>query len=271
MATAAALTLPLWLGSCAPEPAPPAADTAAAGATVIEPVGPAADPLVPAAPQPQPQPQEPPPAAAPAEAGTASPGPATATSGPPGGTSEPGRGGAQAPATGAAAGTTPAPGGTSPSPTPEAPAPPPAAPQPEPLTGQPAGSQTVTAYYVLLDDGGASGVRFGCNDSLAGVRRSAPGSAEPLAGAVGALLDGSAVPAEGLYNSLSGSVLTFLSGTFDGTTVTVYLSGTLRPGGVCDIPRIEAQLTQTAVASVGAIRAEVYVNGVGLTEALSLK
>ena len=86
-----------------------------------------------------------------------------------------------------------------------------------------------------------------------------------------ALLDGSAEPAPGLYNSLSASTLTFLSGSFDGYTVTVYLSGALRPGGVCDIPRVEAQLTQTAVASVGAIRADVYVNGVGLADALSLK
>ncbi|QHK21045.1 hypothetical protein GU243_16510 [Pseudarthrobacter psychrotolerans] len=129
----------------------------------------------------------------------------------------------------------------------------------------------MTAYYVLLDDGGAGGVRFGCNDSLAGVRRSMPGSTEPLASAMRALLDGSAKPAPGLYNALSGSTLTFLSGTFDGSTVTAYLSGSIRPAGVCDIPRIEAQLTQTAVASVGAIRAEVYINGVGLTEALSLK
>ncbi|MDR6416786.1 GerMN domain-containing protein [Pseudarthrobacter sulfonivorans] len=124
---------------------------------------------------------------------------------------------------------------------------------------------------MLLDDGGAGGVRFGCNDSLASVRRSVAGSAEPLPAAMNALLDGSAKPAPGLYNALAASTLTFLSGSFDGTTVTVYLSGTLRPGGVCDIPRIEAQLTQTAVASVGAIRAEIYVNGAGLTEALSLK
>ena len=129
----------------------------------------------------------------------------------------------------------------------------------------------MTVYYVLLDDGGAGGVRFGCNDSLAGVRRTVAGSAEPLANAMRALLDGAAEPASGLYNSLSGSTLTFLSGTFDGTAVTVYLSGSIRPAGVCDIPRIEAQLTQTAVASVGAIRAEVYVNGVRLAEALRLK
>jgi hypothetical protein len=84
-------------------------------------------------------------------------------------------------------------------------------------------------------------------------------------------LDGAEAPAAGVYNSLSASTLQFLSGTFDGTTVTVYLSGFLQLGGVCDIPRVEAQLTQTAVSSVGAIRAEIYVNGVGLTEALSLK
>ncbi len=129
----------------------------------------------------------------------------------------------------------------------------------------------VTAYYVLLDDGGAGGVRFGCNDSLAGVRRTVAGSTEPLANAMRALLDSPAEPAPGLYNALSGSTLTFLSGTFDGTAVTVYLSGSFRPAGVCDIPRIEAQLTQTAVASVGAIRAEVYVNGVRLAEALRLQ
>jgi hypothetical protein len=140
-----------------------------------------------------------------------------------------------------------------------------------PVPGTAAGTQSVTAYYVLLDDGGGSGVRFGCNDSLVGVRRSNAESAEPLPAAIGALLDGSDPPIGDVYNSLSGSTLDFLSGSFDGTTVTVYLAGTVRPGGVCDIPRIEAQLTQTAVAAVGAIRAEIYVNGVGLTEALSLK
>jgi hypothetical protein len=123
----------------------------------------------------------------------------------------------------------------------------------------------------MLNDGGAGGVRFGCNDSLAAVHRSTAGPAEPLAAAMNALLDGSAEPAPGLYNALSASKLTFLSGTFDGYTVTAYLSGALRPGGICDVPRIEAQLTQTAVSSVGAIRADVYVNGVGLAEALSLK
>ena len=127
--------------------------------------------------------------------------------------------------------------------------------------------QAVTAYYVLLDDGGSNGVRFGCNDSLVGVARSSPGEKEPLAAAVGALLE---APAPGFYNALSNSDLKFLSGSFDGTTVTLYLAGALRLGGVCDVPRVEAQLTQTAVAAVGAVRAEVYVNGRRLAEALRL-
>jgi hypothetical protein len=137
--------------------------------------------------------------------------------------------------------------------------------------GTAAGTYSVTAYYVLLDDGGSSGVRFGCNDSLVGVMRSNAEPADPLPAAIGSLLDGSEPPIADVYNSLSGSALDFLAGSFDGTTVTVYLAGAIRPGGVCDIPRIEAQLTQTAVSAVGAIRAEIYVNGIGLAEALSLK
>lgn len=274
MATAAALTLPLWLGCCAPSTNPHAGSSVPGGATTLERPDLAQPPLIPA-----PQPQAPPPAtAAPAEANGSSfgspPGPSDHSSGgvPVTAGRSPGTAPASVPASprtatpigGATPGTSAA---ASPSPAPEPSAPPPAV----PALGQSTGFQTVTAYYVLLDDGGAGGVRFGCNDSLAGVRRTVAGSAEPLATAIRALLDGAAEPTPGLYNSLSGSTLTFLSGTFDGTSVTVYLSGSIRPAGVCDIPRIEAQLTQTAVASVGAIRAEVYINGVGLAEALSLK
>jgi hypothetical protein len=149
------------------------------------------------------------------------------------------------------------------------------APSGPPPLGKAAPVQAVTAYFVMLDDGGSNGVRFGCNDSLVAVARTGPGAREPLPAAVGALLQTPAeaampAPAAGIYNALSASDLKFLSGSFDGTTVTVYLAGTLRLGGVCDAPRVEAQLTQTAVAAVGAIRAEIYINGMGLAEALRL-
>ena len=127
-------------------------------------------------------------------------------------------------------------------------------------------------YYVAVDDGGARGVRFGCNDSLVPVRGAlAPG--DPLTLALSRLLE-AGMPLDtgaGLYDSLANSSLHFVSGYVSGATVVVNLSGTLQLGGVCDIPRIEAQLTHTIVSASGASRAEIYVNGKTLAEALSLR
>lgn len=127
-------------------------------------------------------------------------------------------------------------------------------------------------YYVAVDDGGARGVRFGCNDSLVPVRGAlAPG--DPLTVALSRLLE-AGMPLDtgaGLYDSLANSSLHFQSGYVSGATVVVNLGGTLQPGGVCDIPRIEAQLTHTIVSASGASRAEIYVNGKTLAEALSLR
>lgn len=259
-----ALVLPLWLGSCA------AGTEFPAGTAASERAAAPAEPLTPI-----PKPQAAPPAVS---LGAESPaaGPEPSGDGPTGATSD---GTATGPGHTPSAGTsgsggdsghaqTGAPGSA---PAPEPPAAVQTSDPDDPLPGNSAGTQSVTAYYVLVDDGGSSGVRFGCNDSLVGVKHSGTVPAEPLPAAIGALLDGTSPPRADVYNSLSGSTLDFLSGSFDGTTVTVYLAGTLRPGGVCDIPRIEAQLTQTAVSAVGAIRAEIYVNGTALAEALSLK
>jgi hypothetical protein len=125
-------------------------------------------------------------------------------------------------------------------------------------------------YYVAVDDGGSSGVRFGCNDSLVPVRHTDPAIREPLQAAMNQLLSGSGTPA-GLYNALESSALKYVSGFLDGETVVVNLSGAVQPGGTCDIPRIEAQLTHTAVTAVGAVRAEIYVDGVRLADVLSLR
>jgi hypothetical protein len=125
-------------------------------------------------------------------------------------------------------------------------------------------------YFVALDDGGSTGVRFGCNDSLVAVFHSTAEAEEPLRAAFGVLLGGGDSP-DGLYNSLHNSALDYVSAYFDGTTVVVNLTGIIRPGGVCDLPRLEAQLTHTAVSAVGAARAEIYVDGQRLTDVLSLR
>ncbi|WP_236558288.1 GerMN domain-containing protein [Arthrobacter sp. 9V] len=159
-----------------------------------------------------------------------------------------------------------------------------AEPSPRPGTSAPEPTPTPTVvpvdaenygpavYYVAIDDGGARGVRFGCNDSLVPVRGVAvPG--DPLSVALGRLLEtGMPVDSDAaLYDALADSSLQYLSGYMSGSTAVVNLSGSLRPGGVCDIPRIQAQLTQTIVQASGASRAEIYVNGRTLTEALSVR
>ncbi len=265
-AAAASLALPLWLGACVAE-APPGSMPAPSAPLAISRSTPAAPP--PATPAPQLQ--------DPARTETSAP-PARSLNQASAGFSA--GAGPSAPAADFSTPSTPGPGSPGPST---------AAPQdlgdaavlraserPGP-TNTRAAPHTVTAYYVLLDDGGRNGVRFGCNDSLVGVSHESSSAGEALPAAVGALLDSSGSAAVGaqeteadLYNSLASSRLKFLSGSFDGTTVTVYLAGTLRPGGACDLPRLEAQLTQTAVAAVGAIRAEIYVNGVTLAEVLRL-
>ncbi|AFR30896.1 MULTISPECIES: GerMN domain-containing protein [Micrococcaceae] len=172
---------------------------------------------------------------------------------------------------------------SSPSPAPTQPVPV-VEPSPQPGTSAPEPTATATVipvdsadsgpavYYVAIDDGGARGVRFGCNDSLVPVRGVAvPG--DPLSVALGRLLEaGMPVDSDAaLYDALADSSLRYLSGYKSGATVVVNLSGSLRPGGVCDIPRIQAQLTQTIVQASGASRAEIYVNGRTLTEALSVR
>ena len=136
--------------------------------------------------------------------------------------------------------------------------------------GQTGSAEGTAVYYVALDDGGSSGVRFGCNDSLVPVHHADPVIREPLQAAMSRLLSEGAPPA-GLYNALSSSALQYVSGYLDGATVVVNLTGAVQPGGTCDIPRIDAQLTHTAVTAAGAIRAEIYVDGVRLAEVLSLR
>ncbi|MDQ0662399.1 hypothetical protein QFZ35_000897 [Arthrobacter ulcerisalmonis] len=143
---------------------------------------------------------------------------------------------------------------------------------PATIEGSSAGAAAppVTVYFVLVDDGGRQGVRFGCNDSLVGSARTGSTGDARLKAAIGALLGEEQQPG-GMYNALGGHRLKFLSGSFDGTTVTVYLAGHLKPGGTCDLSRIEAQLTQTALQAVGAVRADIYINGETLADYLKLE
>ncbi|WAH95337.1 GerMN domain-containing protein [Arthrobacter sp. MMS18-M83] len=252
----AALCLPLALclaGCASPGGGPPASSPSASQGYVPATQAPVAGPV------PTPRPAPPPSLNGPPVAPLATSGPAT-------GTPRPSATQSQNPGTAKTPNPAASPPSASPtvsgSPSPQAPAPFPAA----------VDSTGTAVYFVAIGDGGSRGVRFGCDDSLVAVRFSAPAGGDPLAAAMGQLLapDDTATRA-GLYNALSGSALRYVSGYLDGSTAVVNLSGSLRPGGVCDHPRIETQLTQTAVAATGASQAAIYIDGRPLSEVLRLR
>ena len=251
-AAAACLLLPLWLGSCsAPaRTAGPAASggTPAAAAGVPEPQ-----------PQPAAAPETPPGQYTPPASAARTPSPAAGSAAP--------QVAAKGAETAGPASRNGALGNAA-----EVQGSPQAAPNGLALPGQPNpdASAGKPVYFVSVDDGGTTGVRFGCNDSLVAVYHPAPPQDEPLQTSLRTLL-GEDSPA-GLYNALEDSTLQYVSACyFDGTTVVVNLTGSINPGGECDIREVEAQLTHTAIAAVGAARAEIYVDGRSLADVLSLR
>ena len=289
------LTLPLWLASCAPlqnaydagaapaaapepRPAPPVSPPEEAGTPTASGSGPGSalgasgqgttgQGTAAGVSEPVPSAGSAPPSAGSNPGGLPSGGLGAGVAGPDTQAQLPGGTGHQpAPASGAAAGP------ASPGPTTGSNAP--GSTSPGAGTGEASGAASagIAVYYVALDDGGRSGVRFGCNDSLVAVHNADSTISEPLQAAMSRLLSGpGAPPASGLYNALAASSLRYVSGYLDGTTVVVNLTGAVQPGGVCDLPRIEAQLTHTAVTAAGAVRAEIYVGGVPLADVLGLR
>lgn len=79
------------------------------------------------------------------------------------------------------------------------------------------------------------------------------------------------IPGSGFYNALSLSRLKYDHATRSGSSLSVYLTGTLRSGGTCDDPRIVSQLSQTAKSESGAKQVTVYVNDKPVQELLSGK
>lgn len=75
----------------------------------------------------------------------------------------------------------------------------------------------------------------------------------------------------GLYNPLYQSNLSVELVTIQGGTATVHLSGSFQLAGELDIPRVEAQITQTTLAFATVRHVLIFVNGKSLATTLSLK
>lgn len=126
----------------------------------------------------------------------------------------------------------------------------------------------VRLFYIMLND---NGKEIGCGDSLAVVLKDIPKTQTPLTDTLKLLLSNHNKNINGMYNALYQSNLTLEKATITDRHAKVYLSGTLLQGGVCDSPRIKAQLENT-ISQFNTIDSyEIFINNKSLDSLLSGK
>jgi len=133
--------------------------------------------------------------------------------------------------------------------------------------------QTVKIFLIALEDNGQSGILVGCGDSAVPVTVIIPRTQGVLKAALEKLLSikEQYYGESGLYNALYQSDLQLKSVTIDQGKAVIHLTGTVMLGGVCDAPRVEAQIKQTALQFSTVSDVEVFINDIPLEEVLSQK
>lgn len=121
-------------------------------------------------------------------------------------------------------------------------------------------------YLVALGDAGRSGEAIGCDDSLIPVPVTFESTQAPLTAALTELLDihSRTYGQSGLYNALYQSDLNISNVTIQNGEAVIDLTGSLAIGGVCDQPRVEAQLRQTALQYSTVDTVTITINGESL-------
>lgn len=148
-----------------------------------------------------------------------------------------------------------------------------AVPSPTPREGTGGQFTRTNIFLIAVDDGGQSGKKIGCNDSVIPVEVEIEPTIAPLRASLEALL---AIEEEyygqsGLYNALYASDLEVGAIDIEQRQAFIQLSGTLSIGGVCDAPRVEAQLEETALQFSTVDRVSIFLNGDPLATYLSLQ
>lgn len=130
----------------------------------------------------------------------------------------------------------------------------------------------VKIFFIALNDGGKKGKVIGCGDSVVAVEKTITPTREPLAAALETLLaaESQTDPASGLYNAFYQSDLTLEKVEIGkGGQANIYLLGNQAISGVCDDPRIIAQLTETALQFSSISQVQLYINGYPIEQLLS--
>jgi hypothetical protein len=128
------------------------------------------------------------------------------------------------------------------------------------------GFTDVEVALIAVDDGGP----VGCGDSVVPVEVQVEPTRAPLRAALNALLaiDEEYYGQSGLYNALHNSDLTVGSINIVNAQAIIYLNGDLSLAGVCDDPRVEAQLRRTALQFSTVNAVTIYLNGEPLEDVL---
>ena len=134
-----------------------------------------------------------------------------------------------------------------------------------------AAEQTVKIFLIALEDNGQSGVLVGCGDSAVPVTVTIPPTQGVLRAALEKLLSAKQqfYGESGFYNALYQSDLELESVTIDQGKAIIHLTGTMMLSGVCDSPRFEAQIEQTALQFSTVSNVEVSINDIPLEDVLS--
>ncbi|MBI4078922.1 MAG: GerMN domain-containing protein [Candidatus Levybacteria bacterium] len=132
----------------------------------------------------------------------------------------------------------------------------------------------VKLFFVKLNDNGQSGKRIGCGDSIIAVNKDIAPSTMPLTAAYQVLLTmrEQYYGESRLYNPLYQSDITLESAEVGkGGTAIVKLKGTQAMSGVCDDPRLIAQLQETALQFPSVTGVQISINGYPIEQLLSGK
>ena len=136
-----------------------------------------------------------------------------------------------------------------------------------------AGTMTIKLFFVALNDNGKSGKKIGCEDSIVGVNRVIPQTSAPLTAALKELLSirDQYYGQSGLYNTLYKSTLKLDGVSIVNAKAIINLSGNFGLSGVCDNPRVKAQIEETALQFSTVRDVAIFIGGVPIEKALSEK
>jgi hypothetical protein len=120
----------------------------------------------------------------------------------------------------------------------------------------------IKVAMIALDDNGKLGKKIGCGDSLVFVTKEIDPTPQVLNAALKELfaMHDRIENGQKLYNSIHADALHFIRASVHNGKAHIFLAGTFAAGGMCDAPRMQAQIEQTAFQFPTINEVEVYLN-----------